>query len=108
MDTVHVFFQIHVNELKHQIKSAIAVDHIVQPERMSQSYVRSGKFKNLLDNIWMSQLPQSGDLSESCAWDSLIFIFEFHLFHRNDEVRLSVSCFINHTIGSFATVAILF
>jgi hypothetical protein len=82
------------------------VDHIVQPNQEGNQ--RGGIFKNLLDNVWMSQLSQGGDLSQSGAWNALIFILEFHFFHSNNQIRLSISCFVNHAIGPFTTVTILF
>jgi hypothetical protein len=60
---------------------------------------------NSLNNVRVSQLSESRDLSEGCGGNSFIVTLELHFFHRNEKICLSVSSFVNHAIGSLPAVA---
>ena len=60
---------------------------------------------NLLEinDVWIvAELLQDGDLTDGCAWDAIVAVVDFDLFHSHLSTSCKLLCQVDNSIGALA------
>ena len=56
-----------------------------------------------IDDVWIvAELLQDSDLTDGSAWDAIVTMVDFDLFHSDLHVRCMLFCQVYNTVGAFA------
>lgn len=82
-DLPHVFLQVVFAVFENEIQVILLINHFLE-----------------LDNIWVFDTFEQGDLTDGCTWNTIIFLFKFDFLESYYLSSLGIFSLIYNTISS--------